>query len=113
MNIWFSLTLILAVVAVYMLTIEIYSVAFKLTGLSTSKIKFQDASLFTSTGFTASESELITNDKKRKRIALACTYTGHVFSVIIMGLVINFSFSISMTVSEGHQTPSFTDIFLI
>lgn len=95
MNIWLAISLILAVISVYMFAIEIFSVAFKLTGLATSKIKFQVASLFTSTGFTTEESELITNDDRRRKIAVACAYTGHIFSVVIMGLVINLFFSIS------------------
>ena len=95
MNIWLALSLILAVISVYMFVIEIFSVAFKLTGLATSEIKFQVASLFTSTGFTTEESELITNDDRRRKIAVACAYTGHIFSVVIMGLVINFFFSIN------------------
>ena len=93
MNIWLALSLILAVISVYMFVIEIFSVAFKLTGLATSKIKFQVASLFTGTGFTTEESELITNDDRRRKIAVACAYTGHIFSVVIMGLVINVFFS--------------------
>ena len=95
MNIWIAVSLILAVVAAYMFAIEFFSVAFKLTGMATSKIKFQVASLFTSTGFTTQESELITNDERRRKIATACIYTGHIFSVIIMGLIINVVFSIN------------------
>jgi len=98
MNIWLALSLILAVISVYMFVIEIFSVAFKLTGLATSKIKFQVASLFTSTGFTTQESELITNDDRRRKIAVACAYTGHIFSVVIMGLVINVFFSFTSSV---------------
>ena len=95
MNIWLAVSLILAVISIYMFAIEIFSVAFKLTGLATSKIKFQVASLFTSTGFTTEESELITNDDRRRKIAVACAYTGHIFSVVIMGLIINVFFSIA------------------
>ena len=98
MNIWLALSLILAVISVYMFVIEIFSVAFKLTGLATSKIKFQVASLFTGTGFTTQESELITNDDRRRKIAVACAYTGHIFSVVIMGLIINVFFSFTSSV---------------
>ena len=100
MNIWLAVSLILAVISIYMFAIEIFSVAFKLTGLATSKIKFQVASLFTSTGFTTEESELITNDDRRRKIAVACAYTGHIFSVVIMGLIINVFFSITNTVDS-------------
>ena len=94
MSIWLALSLILGVVSIYMLMIEIFSVAFKLTGLATNTIKFQVASLFTGAGFTTAESELITNDDRRRRIAVTCMYTGHIFSVVIMGLVINVLISI-------------------
>ena len=94
MSIWLALSLILAVVSVYMFVIEVFSVAFKLTGLATNKLKFQVASLFTGAGFTTTESELITNDDRRRKIAVMCMYTGHIFSVVIMGLIINVFISI-------------------
>ena len=94
---WLAVALILAVISIYLFVIEAFSVAFKLTGLATKKIRFQVASLFTSAGFTTAESELITNDDRRRRIATVCMYTGHIFSVLIMGLVINVLFSIGTT----------------
>ena len=96
MNIWLAVSLILAVVSVYMFAIEAFSVAFKLTGMATNKIKFQVASLFTTAGFTTAESELITNDERRRKIAMTCIYTGHIFSVVIMGLIINVFVSLGV-----------------
>ena len=87
MNIWFAVALILAVVSVYLFTIEAFCVAFKLTGLATNKIKFQVASLFTGSGFTTNESEIIVDDERRRKIAIVCMYTGHIFSVVFMGLL--------------------------
>ena len=114
MNIWVAISLVLAVASVYMLMLEIFSVAFKLTGLATSKIRLQVASLFTGTGFTTAESELVVNDKKRRKIAIACAYTGHIFSVVIMGLVINVFFSIGTLVnSEKETTITFTEWYFI
>ena len=113
MNIWLAISLILAVVSIYMLLIETYSVAFKLTGLATNKIKFQVASLFTGSGFTTNESELIANDNRRRKIAVACMYTGHIFSVVIMGLVINMFFSITFSVNSGSIKGNFTDWYFI
>lgn len=113
MNIWLAISLILGVVTFYLFTIEIFFVAFKLTGLSTSKIKFQVASLFTSSGFTTAESELITSDEKRRKIATICMYTGHIFSVAFMGLIINVFFSLGLTITSVHETPSFTDWYFI
>ena len=112
MNIWLAIALILAVVTLYLFIIEIFSVALKLTGLATSKIKFQVASLFTGTGFTTQESELIANDEKRRKIALACIYTGHVFSVAFMGLIINVVLSIVEAV-KAWTDPDFTSWYFI
>ena len=113
MNIWLAISLILAVVTIYLLAIEIFSVAFKLTGLATNKIKLQVASLFTGTGFTTSESELITNNEKRRKIAVACIYTGHIFSVAFMGLIINVFFSLGNLFASEFTTPTFKEWFFI
>ena len=96
-----------------MIVIEIYSVAFKLTGLATKKIKFQVASLFTSAGYTTAESELITNHDGRRKIAVACMYTGHIFSVLIMGLIINVFVSIGVTLTGAREKTNFTDWYFI
>ena len=100
MNIIFAIALVLSVSAVYMLVIEAFSVAFKLTGMATKKIKFQVASLFTGTGFTTNESELIVNDDRRRRIAVTCMYTSHIFSVLIMGLLINLVMSVATSIAN-------------
>ena len=113
MNVWLAISLILGVATAYLLVIEIFSVAFKLTGLASNKIKFQVASLFTGVGFTTSESELITSDDRRRKIAIGCAYTGHIFSVVIMGLVINVFVSIGFSISVGHETPTFTEWYFI
>ena len=104
MNIWFAVALILAVVSVYLFTIEAFCVAFKLTGLATNKIKFQVASLFTGSGFTTNESELIVDDERRRKIAIVCMYTGHVFSVVFMGLLTNVLISIA-TITYNSNVP--------
>ena len=52
--------------------------------------------MFTTAGFTTAESELITNDERRRKIAMACIYTGHIFSVVIMGLIINVFVSLGV-----------------
>ena len=117
MNIWLALSLILFVVTIYLFSIEIFFVAFKLTGLATNKIKFQVASLFTSSGFTTSESELIVNNEKRRKIATACMYTGHVFSVAIMGLIANLMINIVLSFNKASglefEVPTFTEWYMI
>lgn len=107
MSIWLAISLILVVASIYMFMIEFFSVAFKLTGLATNKLKFQVASLFTGAGFTTAESELITNDARRRRVAVACMYTGHIFSVVIMSLIINAFISFYTEFSEAAATTKY------
>ena len=115
MNVWLAVSLILGVISIYMFTVEVFSVAFKLTGMATSKIRFQVASMFTGAGFTTAESELIVNDDRRRKIGVACIYTGHIFSVLIMGLIINVFFSIgtSLTSNEITQESFFEWYFIV
>lgn len=113
MNIWLAISLVLAVLTLYLLMIEFFSVAFKLTGMATSKIKFQVASLFTSTGFTTAESELIVKDEKRRKIAITCMYTGHIFSVAFMGLIINVVISLSLLMYNPKEMPHFNEWYFI
>lgn len=113
MNFWLATSLILAVSAIYLIMIEFFSVAFKLTGLATNKIKFQVASLFTGAGFTTQESEIITNDNRRRRIAVVCMYTGHIFSVVIMGLIINVLISIGESLNADRPARTFTEWYFI
>lgn len=115
MNFLFAFALILSVSAVYLFVIEAFSVAFKLTGMATKKIKFQVASLFTGTGFTTNESELIVNDERRRKIAVTCMYTSHIFSVAIMGLLINLIISLvdSITNKTAITKETFTSWYAI
>ena len=113
MNLWLAISLVLAVVTVYLFVIEIFSVAFKLTGLVTSKIRLQVACLFTGTGYTTAESELIAKDEKRRKIAIACIYTGHIFSVAFMGTIINVLISLTLLKSHTEAAPHFTEWYFI
>ena len=113
MNLWLAISLVLAVLTAYLFVIEVFSVAFKLTGLATSKVKFQVASLFTGTGYTTAESELIAKDDKRRKIARVCIYTGHLFSVAFMGLIINVVISLSLTIRAESVIPKFTEWYFI
>ncbi len=113
MNFWLASSLILAVTAIYLIMIEFFSVAFKLTGLATNKIRFQVASLFTGAGFTTQESEIITNDNRRRRIAVVCMYTGHIFSVVIMGLIINVLISIGESLNADLPARTYTEWYFI
>ncbi|MBN1804056.1 MAG: hypothetical protein JW837_02275 [Sedimentisphaerales bacterium] len=79
MLILFILTLIVSFVVV-----RIGAIAFQLTGLEWSLAKFQALSCFSGTGFTTKESELITSDKQRRKIASILIILGNAGFVIMI-----------------------------
>jgi hypothetical protein len=79
MLILFILTLIISFVVV-----RIGAIAFQLTGLEWSLAKFQALSCFSGTGFTTKESELITGDKQRRKIASILIILGNAGLVIMI-----------------------------
>ena len=95
MSFWFSASLILIVLSLYMLVTTFFQVAFRLTGLSPDRVRFQVASMFTGAGFTTQESELIAINPARRRLAVACMYTGHIFTALVIGLVMNLFFNLN------------------
>ncbi len=90
-----SIILLLAFSIVYIFIIEIFTVLFRLTGLTEEVARFQVISLLTACGFTTSKSEVITMTKRRRRLASITILFGYIFSLIIVSVVVNFFFSMS------------------
>jgi hypothetical protein len=65
--------------------VRIGAIAFQLTGLEWSLAKFQALSCFSGTGFTTKESELITSNKQRRKIASILIILGNAGLVIMIG----------------------------
>ena len=99
-----SVVAILSFIIVYVIVIQVYSVLFRITGLTKEKAHFQTISLLTNTGFTTSESEIIVSGRVRRRIALAAMITGYVFSVIIISLIINVIISLKEDIRDQALT---------
>ncbi|MCQ3035743.1 MAG: TrkA C-terminal domain-containing protein [Bacilli bacterium] len=98
-----SIILVLGFAVIYIGMIEIFSVLFRISGLTKEKSLFQTISLITTAGFTTSESEVIVTNKMRRRIAIAAMVTGNVFSVVIVSLIINLFMSVSTTTWEKRS----------
>jgi Trk-type K+ transport system membrane component len=79
MLVLFILTIIISFIAV-----RIGAIAFQLTGLEWSLAKFQALSCFSGTGFTTKESELITSNKQRRKIATILIILGNAGFVIMI-----------------------------
>ena len=81
MTIELAIILVLAFILIYVFMIKIYSILFRLTGLTKNKSSFQAISLLTNTGFTTNEAEVIATSATRRKIANSAMISGHIFSV--------------------------------
>ena len=100
MNVTGAFILFGVVILGYMLIAEAFTVLFRLTGLTREKAKFQVISLLTNSGYTTSESELITSSKIRRRLARATMLFGYSFTVTIVSIVVNIF--ITLPQAEVH-----------
>lgn len=92
-----SVILFLVFIAVYSIIIEIFTVLFRLTGLTKEKAKTQVISMLTNSGFTTSESEIIMQSGKRRKLSRLTMLFGYSFTVIIVSVVVNIFFTLSRT----------------
>lgn len=79
---------ILAVLISY-IVVRIGAVAFELTGMDWKVAKFQALSCFTSTGFTTKESEQVTQNQQRRKIAVTLMIFGHAGLVTLIATFMN------------------------
>ena len=84
-----NLVLFITVLIVSFIIVRIGAIAFQLTGIEWSLAKFQALSCFTATGFTTKESELITSDLRRRRIATVLIVFGHAGFVTMVATFAN------------------------
>jgi len=101
-----NLLLFIFTIAVSFIVVRIGAIAFQLTGLAWSLAKFQALSCFTGTGFTTKESELITSNHQRRRIASVLMVLGHAGLVT---LIATFANSLRPVTSMPGLTVSFLD----
>ncbi len=86
----FALIILLFFILIYVIIIEIFTVLFRMTGLTKAKAHFQVISMLTNSGFTTNESEMIVSSPKRRTLAMATMIFGYTNTVIIVSLLINF-----------------------
>jgi len=100
-----NLILFIVILIVSFIVVRIGAIAFQLTGLEWSLAKFQALSCFTGTGFTTRESELITGNLQRRKIASVLIVLGHAGLVTMIATFAN-------TMRPGELVIKFTLPFL-
>ncbi len=84
-----NVLLFLIALFVSFIAVRLGAVAFELTGLDWSMASFQSLSCFSGTGFTTRESELITANPQRRRIASTLIILGHAGFVTLIATLAN------------------------
>ncbi len=111
MNITAALMLFFLLALIYILIIEVFTILFRLTGLTYDKAHFQVISMLTNSGFTTIDSEAITSSKIRRKIAKLTIIFGYLFTVIIMSSVVNIFLSLSNS-ELSHMWSSAIVVFI-
>lgn len=105
MNLITILILVMVTVIIYVGLVSLFTLLFRVTGLSKTKAFFQTISLFTGVGFTTVESETITCNPVRRRIALSCMIVGNLLSILVITLLINIISSFKVDdIRDSWQT---------
>ena len=83
--------LILSVLLVlfYTVIIEVFTVLFRMTGITWEKARTQVISLLTGCGFTTGESEVILSTRRRRKIAQTVMLLGNLLSVLVVSMLVN------------------------
>lgn len=84
-------------ILVYIMISEIFTVLFRLTGMTEDKAKFQVISMLTNSGYTTQESEVITTSKIRRKLARITMIFGYAFTVTIVSSVVNIFLALKKT----------------
>ncbi len=84
-----NVLLFLIALFVSFIAVRLGAIAFELTGLDWSMASFQALSCFSGTGFTTRESELVTNNQQRRRIASTLIILGHAGFVTLIATLAN------------------------
>ncbi|MBQ3047687.1 MAG: TrkA C-terminal domain-containing protein [Clostridia bacterium] len=95
------------VIILFMIIAEIFTVLFRLTGLSEDKARFQTISLLTNCGFSTKESEIIMAVKSRRRLARVAMILGYIFSACLISAIVTLIFNLSQSQQDQFWLPLF------
>ncbi len=79
---------ILTYIFIFMLSIEFFTAIFQIGGMSRTKARFQVLSLLTNSGFKTKESEFITNDNFKRRVAVAIMVYTYVSLLVFISTLV-------------------------
>jgi len=97
MNLILACSLFGAIILIYWIILELFTMMFRVAGLPDDKARFQVLSLLTGAGFTTRESEMLLSSKGRRKLAQATMLFGYVFNVTIVSAFVNVFLSLKLS----------------
>ncbi len=116
-NIVVSISLFFVVTVMYIVIIDVFTILFRITGMTEEKAHFQVISLLTNSGFTTKESEVVVEVLARRKLARTIMLFGYVFSITIVSMFINMVLALPVSEFESFWpsliiVPSLFALFL-
>ena len=96
MNLILACSLFGAIILIYWIILELFTMMFRVAGLPDDKARFQVLSLLTGAGFTTRESEMLLSSKGRRKLAQITMLFGYVFNVTIVSAFVNVFLSLKL-----------------
>ena len=97
MNLIVALTLFGAIILIYWIILELFTMMYRATGLPDDKARFQVLSLLTGAGYTTRESEMLLSSKGRRKLTQITMLFGYVFNVTIVSAFVNVFLSLKLS----------------
>lgn len=88
------------ILLIYAIIAEVFTVLFRIAGLTEERARFQVVSLLTNSGFTTNESEMIVTNPRRRTLARKTMLFGYAFSVSIVSAIVNIVLSLKLAEIE-------------
>lgn len=97
MNLIIAMSLFGAIILIYWIILELFTMMYRATGLPDDKARFQVLSLLTGAGYTTRESEMLLSSKGRRKLTQITMLFGYVFNVTIVSAFVNVFLSLKLS----------------
>jgi hypothetical protein len=85
---------------IYFFFIEIFTMLFRITGMTRNKSRFQVITLFTNSGYTTQEAELIMSHHLRRKLANTTMLFGYILNVTVISVLVNIIMTLGNSQSQ-------------
>lgn len=102
MKIIADIIIVFTLIIIYFIVYKMFVTLFIITGLSRDKARMQVVGLLTLCGYSTKESELVVQDRLRRKLAIICQWCGIILSTLITALVICIVSGLDWGTEDNH-----------